>query len=153
MKHFSFEITSRSPLRVRSSTGEQKFTGLVAKECSKVYVVSAGRNIVYVGSSKQPIRTRLDGALKANGANGYYGYAWKTSSDRLNLDVWVLEEVEVKKGRRCIIAETVEAEIVFLIRLREGNWPKHQTEIHFHPSSKQHRRWAEEIYEEIRKRA
>ena len=33
---------------------------------------------------------------------------------------------------------TVEAEVVFLIR-SAGQWPLHQTEIHFHPSTQIHR--------------
>jgi hypothetical protein len=40
--------------------------------------------------------------------------------------------------------ETIEAEIVFLIRQR-GQWPSHQTEIHFHPSRPYHRKAAEAI--------
>ena len=137
---------------VRSSTGETKFTGQVAEKCSKVYVVSSRRKIMYVGSTTQPIGSRLNGALKANGANGYYGYKWKNSTNPLSLDVWILEDFGMKKGARSTIAETVEAEIVFLIRSQGGNWPEHQTEIHFHKSSKHHRRWANEIYTMIRKR-
>jgi hypothetical protein len=34
--------------------------------------------------------------------------------------------------------ETVEAEVVFLIR-NADQWPLHQTEIHFHPSTQVHR--------------
>jgi hypothetical protein len=34
--------------------------------------------------------------------------------------------------------ETVETEVVFLIRAA-GQWPLHQTEIHFHPSKQMHR--------------
>jgi hypothetical protein len=96
MKHFSYEIISLVPLEVQSPTGETKFTGLVAKDCPKVYVISEGANIVYVGSSRQPIRNRLYGALNATGANGYSGYPWKSSNDKLALDVWVLEEVGLK---------------------------------------------------------
>lgn len=38
--------------------------------------------------------------------------------------------------------ETVEAEVVFLIRQEYGQWPEHQTEIHFHRSSAEHRKLA-----------
>ncbi|WP_224785366.1 hypothetical protein [Pandoraea pnomenusa] len=40
--------------------------------------------------------------------------------------------------------ETIEAEVVYLIR-QAGQWPKFQTEIHFHPSSAYHREWASTI--------
>lgn len=41
--------------------------------------------------------------------------------------------------------ETIEAEIVFLIRQMGGQWPAHQTEIHFHASESRHREAAETI--------
>ncbi|MBI2512123.1 MAG: hypothetical protein HYV96_09090 [Opitutae bacterium] len=153
MMRFSYQIISTEPLRVRDIAGEEKFTGMVAQHCSKVYVVSDRGRIVYVGSSKQPLRNRLYGALRSKGQSGYFGYAWKKSTAALTLDVWVLDGVRVEKGKRCVTAETVEAEVVFLIRERDGNWPKHQTEIHFHPSEPRHREIAATIYEEIRKRA
>jgi hypothetical protein len=152
MTHFKYQIESIEPLCVLGSAGEKKFLGPVAKHSSKVYVVSSGKRIIYVGSSKQPIRSRLYGAIKATGQNGYSGYPWKKSKEALNLDVWILPDVAVVKGKRCLTAETVEAEIVFLIRLKDGNWPPHQTEIHFHSSNAKHRKWALEIYKEIQKR-
>jgi hypothetical protein len=45
--------------------------------------------------------------------------------------------------------ETVEAEVVYLIRAA-GQWPAFQTEIHFHPSSPRHRELAEEIMSHYR---
>ncbi len=41
--------------------------------------------------------------------------------------------------------ETVEAEVVFLIRQRTDQWPKYQTEIHFHQSNNAHRAAAQAI--------
>lgn len=40
--------------------------------------------------------------------------------------------------------ETIEAEIVFMIR-EMGQWPLYQTEIHFHPSNSDHRDIAKAI--------
>jgi hypothetical protein len=40
--------------------------------------------------------------------------------------------------------ETVEAEVVYLIRAA-GQWPAFQTEIHFYPSSARHREVAAQI--------
>ena len=47
--------------------------------------------------------------------------------------------------------ETVEAEVVFLIRQEYGQWPEHQTEIHFHKSNDIHRKAAEDIINFYRK--
>jgi hypothetical protein len=49
--------------------------------------------------------------------------------------------------------ETVEAEVVHLLRGRYGQWPAFQTEIHFHPSTSSHRRAAREVLELYPKRA
>jgi hypothetical protein len=153
MQQFSFEIESISPLRVRSPEGITKFTGALNHHCSKVYVISADNEIVYVGSSKQPIRSRLDGALKVKGDRGYRGYPWKNSQQKLTLDVWLFSNYELLKGSRCMNAETIEAEVVFLIRLNTGNWPKHQAEIHFHHALEEHKQIASKIYQTISDRA
>ena len=108
---------------------------------------------MYVGSTKQRIRTRLYGALNADGSGGYYGYAWKKSEELLQLDVWILHEAVSEPGKRCMIAETIEAEVVFLVRSKGGNWPKYQTEIHFHSSSDAQKEMAATIFEMVQKRA
>jgi hypothetical protein len=51
------------------------------------------------------------------------------------MDVWCHEDAP---GDASLDIETVEAEVVFLIR-SAGQWPLHQTEIHFHPSTQVHR--------------
>jgi hypothetical protein len=51
------------------------------------------------------------------------------------------------KDRDCCDIETVEAEIVFLIRLHLNQWPESQTEIHFHPSEAKHRKAAKQIFD------
>ena len=145
IKLFQYEITKVNPLQVRSAHGEG-FRGAVSSRCSKIYVVRDGRKIVYVGSTTQSLRIRLSAALKADGLNGYYGYAWKKHAGPLSLDVWVLGGIECVKGKRCLIAETVEAEVAFLVRKQDGNWPLYQTEIHFHQSSPRERAWAKRIY-------
>jgi hypothetical protein len=45
---------------------------------------------------------------------------------------------DASEANPCRDIETVEAEVVFLIRSK-GQWPLFQTEIHFHESSEQHR--------------
>jgi hypothetical protein len=46
-------------------------------------------------------------------------------------------------------AETVEAEVVYLVRAA-GQWPEFQTEIHFHPSNEEHRTLARNIVDHCR---
>ena len=80
----------------------------------------------------------------AEGDGGYYGYAWRHHFPAVDLGIWLLndasEETEV------IDLQTIEAELVFLLRARRGQWPAYQTEIHFYPSSEVHRQLAIEIY-------
>jgi hypothetical protein len=73
--------------------------------------------------------------------HGYHGYAWRHHHAKAMLDVWCHEDA---RDRDTIDIETIEAEVVFLIR-GAGQWPLHQTEIHFHPSTQQHRVVAAEI--------
>ena len=57
------------------------------------------------------------------------------------VDVWCHED---STQRDCLDVETVEAEVVFLIR-SAGQWPEFQTEIHFHRSEPIHREIAARI--------
>jgi hypothetical protein len=72
---------------------------------------------------------------------GYYGYAWRHENTAANLDVWCHMDA-LERNERDI--ETIEAEVVFLIR-KAGQWPQFQTEIHFHPSEPIHRQVAADI--------
>ena len=96
----------------------------------KLYVVKADSNIVYFGQTTQNMRTRLRQGLTAEGEHGYYGYPWKGKPE-VDILVWCFPEDEDPK-----YVETIEAELVFLFRQREGQWPSFQTEIHFHDSLK-----------------
>jgi hypothetical protein len=91
---------------------------------------------IYVGVTRQPIRNRLRFGWSASGKGGYYGYAWRHGLNEAILDVWCHEDAPADKPALDI--ETVEAEVVFLIRC-SGQWPMYQTEIHFHPSTQIHR--------------
>jgi hypothetical protein len=89
-----------------------------------------------VGITKQSIRARLRLGWTAKGDGGYYGYAWRHSFTSANLDIWCHTNPE--NDNDCLAIETVEAELVYLIR-HAGQWPLFQTEIHFHPSTEVHR--------------
>jgi hypothetical protein len=123
------------------ANGRSKFSGIATLELPKLYVVSIDDQPVYVGATKQSVGNRLRYGLNATGKNGYHGYAWRHGNTAANLDVWCHMNA-VDRNERDI--ETVEAEVVFLIRMA-GQWPKYQTEIHFHQSTAVHRKVAGNI--------
>jgi hypothetical protein len=92
------------------------------------------------------MRERIRGGFTASGENGYHGYAWRHRFTEAVLDIWCHEDAPSKNSDRDI--ETVEAEIVFLARLA-GQWPEGQTEIHFHPSTPEHREIAASIWRSV----
>ena len=122
--------------------GTPRFSGIATSKKPKLYIVSVNEQPIYVGVTKQAIRSRLRFGWKANGENGYYGYAWRHHLTQAKLDVWCHEDAPDKNPVLAI--ETIEAELVFLIR-SAGQWPLHQTEIHFHPSNSTHREVAASI--------
>jgi hypothetical protein len=128
--------------RVTCERGTNKFSGIATSRRPKLYIASADEKPFYVGITKQPLRNRLRLGWSAVGEGGYYGYAWRRNLTEANLDVWCHEDAPEDQPMRDI--ETVEAEVVFLIRFA-GQWPLHQTEIHFHPSIDIHREAAEAI--------
>jgi hypothetical protein len=89
------------------------------------------------------MRTRLRLGCTADGKGGYYGYAWRKVHPEVALDVWC--DTDPEQERSLSNVETIEAEIVFLIRQKTGKWPSYQTEIHFHLSRPHHRKIAEAI--------
>jgi len=122
--------------------GTRKFSGLGTRRTPKLYVVGQDRWPIYVGVTQQRMSDRLRSGFAAKGAGGYHGYAWRHVHTAAWLDVWCLAGEPISPTQRD--AETVEAEIVFRIR-QAGQWPMHQTEIHFHPSNDEHRRIADRV--------
>ncbi len=112
---------------------------LSIKGLPKIYIVKNLSNIIYVGITSQSMKSRLRYGFKAKGKHGYHGYAWKNLKE-VNLLVWCFPGREPKE------VEGIEAEIVYLIRNRTGQWPEHQTEIHFHKTTEEDRSIAEAIY-------
>jgi hypothetical protein len=121
---------------VVSPRGTAKFSGQATSNIPKLYVVSVDELPIYVGVTKQSMRNRLRLGWKAAGVGGYYGYPWRHKFSEADLDIWYHEDAPSEGPP--IDIETVEAEVVFLIRAR-GQWPESQTEIHFHVSTQEHR--------------
>ena len=139
-------ITPKS-FTVECSQGTSRFSGLATSSKPKLYVVSVDDLPIYVGITKQRMRNRLRYGWSADGRHGYHGYAWRHHHERAVMDVWCHEDAANEKT---LDIETVEAEVVFLIRAA-GQWPLHQTEIHFHPSTQVHRDAAASVMARYRK--
>jgi hypothetical protein len=128
------------------SKGTSKFSGLATSRRPKLYIVSVNNQPIYVGITRQSMRTRFRLGFNATGENGYHGYAWRHRFKEATLDIWSHEDAPRENTDRDI--ETVEAEVVFLARLA-GQWPEGQTEIHFHPSTEEHREIAAAIWRAV----
>ena len=110
----------------------------VSDNLPKLYVVKRGKDIYYVGMTTQDIRKRLRQGFSAQGEHGYHGYKWK-DQDTVELLTWSFP------GSTRGYVEAIEAELVYFIREKTGNWPKYQMEIHFHGASETERQVAKSI--------
>lgn len=135
-------IFDSSRFQVVSPGGGNKFSGDATSGLPKLYIVSSNEIPVYVGVTKQSMRNRLRYGWTASGKGGYHGYAWRHELTQANLDIWY--HLDPPEANPALPIETVEAEVVFLIR-KAGQWPRYQTEIHFHPSNDDHRALATSI--------
>jgi hypothetical protein len=115
-----------------------KFSKPATSNQPKLYIVAVEKAPIYVGITKQSMRTRLRLGFTADGLHGYHGYPWRDEHEEVALDLWCDSDPDPDKKKSMRDIETVEAEIVFLIR-QMGQWPLEQTEIHFHPSTQDHR--------------
>ena len=129
-----FEITD--------TNGNIKLPAQTRSSLPKLYVVTADEAPIYVGVTRQSIRSRLRFGFTAKGEHGYHGYRWRHCYNDVTLDLWC--HIDPPEKDKLLDVETIEAEVVFLIR-QKGQWPPYQTEIHFHPSTPDHRRTAEAI--------
>ena len=141
MLHSRYTIRLKQQ-RVMVESGKGRFASSASKPGFKIYVVSNDSGILYVGHTKQRIRQRLNGGLHRPKRSGYHGYKWRSNRGPLTLDVWTSFPHSTTKRQ----LETVEAEVVYLVRRLDDQWPENQTEIHFHRSTGKLRRIAEKIY-------
>lgn len=125
---------------------DRKFSGLANRKIPKLYVVVAEGRVIYIGITRQTMSSRLHGGFTATGKHGYHGYAWPHKHTQASLYVWAARE---DAGSSLLDVETVEAEVVLLVRQRTRQWPSGQTEIHFHPSSQVHRKAATAVWKAI----
>lgn len=124
---------------VKNSHGGSTFLAPVTQHGPKLYVFALKGEPVYIGKTVQPISNRIRGGFQADGTGGYHGYSLRNEPQVLELLVWEVEDATERD------LECVESEIVFLCRQRYEQWPKSQTEIHFHQSTEEHRVLARRI--------
>jgi len=146
---FSYKISivpeGRGSFTVADHQGVSKFGPPLTSKLPKLYIVTVeGQHApVYVGITRQSMRTRLRFGWTADGSSGYHGYRWRRNYSEVLLDVWC--DLGSDHPDQMLDIEIVEAELVFLIRQVCGQWPSDQTEIHFHESEERHRRLATQI--------
>jgi predicted GIY-YIG superfamily endonuclease len=107
------------PYRLDGTSAETFVAPASTNGPQKLYVVSRRGAFCYIGVTRRPVATRIREHLASD-----YGPSWK---DLRDVDLFVLPLA----GLDDINAEGVEAELVFLVRLRKDRWPSHQNEIHF----------------------
>jgi len=149
--HYRIQIKNRKifPLEKEDDAGKmikvKNFEKPVTKnKLPKMYIVKNRSDIVYVGITSQSITTRLRYGLQAKGEGGYHGYKFKNLDTKLDLFVFWFKKENTDR------TEAIEAEIAYLIRNKTEDWPKYQTEIHFHKATKREKRTARLIYETVK---
>ena len=144
MHRYGIWLRNGAVVRVEPESGGRRhfLYPATASKLAKVYAVAHGKKVIYVGYTTQPMATRIRQGLSATGQHGYHGDAWKNAA-RVGLAVWFFQN----EPRESV--EAIEAELVYLIRSRTGQWPEAQTEIHFHRVSESDKHRAELILESV----
>jgi hypothetical protein len=121
---------------------------------AKIYILKNKENIIYIGYTSQSIANRLRYGINPKGAKGYHGYKWKVHK-KLELLLFVFDKELIgdqnEEDKKYInLIESVEAELVYLVRSKTGKWPENQNEIHFNNFEiEKAKPVAEKIYKEI----
>ena len=129
---------------VKGPNGTKTFKAPVTTSGPKLYVFSNKNNIIYIGQTIQGMSARLRLGFKADGTGGYWGYKWRNELKKADLYIWTL--IETPKENELYTLESIESEVVYHFRSQKNQWPKYQTEIHFHETNEKHRKMAIDIY-------
>jgi len=136
---------------VLSAEGRRTFLAPVTTRGPKLYVFSHSSSLIYIGQTVQGMSARMRLGFKADGTGGYWGYRWRKELAEASLHIWVLNECPEEEEFYAL--ECIESEVVYLYRSEFNQWPKFQTEIHFHESEGNHRALAREIFNGFNKEA
>ena len=115
------------------------FLGTAAAQVGyKIYVVVNADGVHYVGCTRTSMGARLRLGIQRfrHPSGAYRGYQWLTQP-ALRLFVFPLPPVllalaDASNTKLSDLAERIEAELVYAVCTHTGQWPLHQTEIHFH---------------------
>jgi len=137
---YRINVKSNEIVSVLANDGTKHFISPVSKKGKKIYLVGKNGLIHYVGITKQPIGSRTRYGVKPNHKTGYHGYKWLKENGDHCLIIWTFkDDTDI---------EAIEAEIVYFFRQQYDQWPRYQTEIHFHPTPKSERSLAKTILKE-----
>lgn len=137
---YRINVKSNEIVSVLANDGTKHFISPVTKKGKKIYLVGKNELVHYVGITKQPIGSRIRYGVKPNHKTGYHGYNWLKENGHHCLIIWTFKDDTD--------TEAIEAEIVYFFRQQYDHWPRYQTEIHFHPTSKSERSLAKTILKE-----
>lgn len=132
---------------VVSAEGKHNFVAPVTTRGPKIYVFAHENALIYIGQTVQGMSARMRLGFKANGTGGYWGYRWRRELEKAALQIWVLDDCPEEDEFHAL--ECIESEVVYLYRYAFSQWPKFQTEIHFHESNQEHRALARQIFDGI----
>jgi len=116
------------------------FSSPITKDkCPKINILMINEQIVYVGYTGQSVFNRLRNGINPKGTKGYKRYKWKEQA-QIKLIFFVFNQ-DLKCNQHkddepyILLAEAVEAELVYKVRNEIGRWPEFQNEIHFNNKS------------------
>ena len=140
---YKIKVQDNEIVSVLANDGTNHFVTPVTKRGKKIYLVGKNGLIHYVGITKQSMSSRIRNGVKPNHETGYHGYKWLKENGNHSLIVWTFNDNED--------VEAIEGEIVHFFRVEHDQWPKYQTEIHFHPTTDKQRSLAKTILKESEK--
>ncbi|QKG55217.1 hypothetical protein GKZ68_00325 [Hymenobacter sp. BRD128] len=134
---FDLHYDSQQPACVAAT--QPGFRGRAAAQVGyKIYVLVNAAGVQYVGCTRTSMgaRLRLGHQRFRTPRGGYHGYQW-LKLPALRLFVFPLPPAllaldAAHQTKPSQLAERIEAELVYAVRAHTGQWPLHQTEIHFH---------------------
>lgn len=113
-----------SIFNLNSKKTQKTFTKPLTEKRYKLYVIKKNKEFLYIGITRQSLSSRFRLGFNADGGNGYHGYKWKDMK-RVKVLVWVFDNYNENQ------IESIEAELVYLVRKQTNRWPRFQNEIHF----------------------
>jgi len=127
---------------LNSNKIQKTFTKPLTEKRYKLYVIKKNKKILYIGITRQSLRSRFRLGFSADDGNGYHGYKWKDTK-KVNVLVWIFDNYNENQ------LENIEAELVYLVRKNTNSWPYFQNEIHFNNNFAKGKKVAKEIFELI----